>query len=165
MRRFVTDKRLHLVLNAIEQWQGSPVLLETLSPELRKARECSVCFQGNLFCFSAFPGETYSQTIICHELMHLCLLIDGWPNFRWKIPLADLPEDSWQYNTLSTLKNLVHHVEIWRLTSATGYSEQEDRSREIEHRLIPIVTGNRFFPKFPPHTGIPARAIFLAEHY
>jgi hypothetical protein len=160
MRRFVTDVRLARILDAIEKWQGCPIPTKPLPLANNKIMSCGIFPHCGGFTFHAVQGGTYSQAAICHELMHCCLLIEGWPAFAWNIDFSRFP---WIKDCLNVLLNLAQHVEVWRRTSELGYSEQKEYTASIEHELIPVVKKKMFFQAFPQEDGYPMRAIYIAQ--
>ena len=92
MREFIKDAFLLRVLDEIESTHGKPVLTEHAPPEARGNRPFGMRYDtpSDSFVFSYFPDNPPSQVNVCHEMLHCCLMLEGWPNRQWPIGLDRL---------------------------------------------------------------------------
>ena len=97
--------------------------------------------------------------IVCHELLHASLLLNGWPLFRSRV---DYSGDNELEDAIGTLIDLAQHVVIWPAMEILGYNEEDNWTYDVAF-LISIVASGAFFQKYPRDDDLPIRAISLAE--
>lgn len=137
MRDFTTNSRLLTLLQTIEDTLGQGIHA-TLIPEKHNlvAEGYSVNISGEIPTFLYTPGKKVPEDILCHELMHLVLYIEGFPGFG--IPTF-IEEDQVEYQVLSMVYHISLHLKVWELTEKFGFSESSRYDSNIMAELIPRV--------------------------
>jgi hypothetical protein len=133
MRDFVkkcNDKRLLDFLEAIEGHVGYSIPAKATDYAVR----CAVQYtREKKWVFLYKPNIEYLDEDIFHELMHICLAIEGWPL---------LMEGGYCYdsarNTVLSFWNLAQHMRIWERGKCCGFPEEEFWNDQITNEAIPL---------------------------
>ncbi|HDL6876203.1 TPA: hypothetical protein PXL76_004299 [Yersinia enterocolitica] len=159
MRALVNDEKLIGLLNEIESYLG-PISLATMPIEHRHLSRCSISFiPEHGWILWHIPEKITSQATICHELAHLILLIEGYPAFIIDSPI---PNTDYLFQTTSMLKNLVLHIEVWKIVKLLGFDEIPDYKPGLEY-LISQVQNSNLLIDARPNEIIQFRAAYLAQ--
>lgn len=82
MENFIHHKKIAYLLNEIDSYLGYHIQAIPMHPLESAYRQCGVQLVDGKWTFQYVPGDIPSQDIICHELMHIVLSIQGWPSLR-----------------------------------------------------------------------------------
>ena len=128
MRAFVSDAFLLRVLDEIEAVHGKPIRAELLKPSKPRSYSTAIAYDRNAdeFIFMFSPEEPPTQQIICHELLHVCHSLDGWPDICL---LYEYPDDPEFEDSIGTLLDLIQHVSMWPMLEKLGYSDESHWNR------------------------------------
>ena len=126
----------------------------------RALARCSIQFTPETgWTLLHIPETETSQATLCHELAHLVLLIEGWPAF---VIESQLPTSDSLYQTVSMLKNLVHHIDVWGIVKSLGFDEIPDYKPGLDD-LISQVQESRLLINAYPSEILFFRAAYLAQ--
>jgi hypothetical protein len=136
MRQLINNIKLHSILNTIENTLGYQINAEAMPEENEKFAAGSINYNLNLqqWIFLYKASNKFDQTTICHELMHLVLLFEGWPLIFNK----SNPEIFYYYTT-KLLIELPHHIEVWNLVNKLGF-EQNNFNYVLDKTIYDIST-------------------------
>lgn len=120
MKHLLTDIKLVNLVNEIEKLLG-PIGLDEMEDIHKETALCSVT--SNLdggWILLIDSNRELPQSLICHELAHLILVIEGWPGFT----VSDsIPKRTNEYEVLSMLSNLILHIDVWDIVKKMGFDE------------------------------------------
>ncbi len=161
MRNFITNSRLLTLLQTIEDTLGHEIYATPI-PEKHNlvAEGYSVNISGEIPTLLYTPGKKIPEDILCHELMHLVLYIEGFPGFG--IPTF-IEENHADYQILSMVYHISLHLKVWELTEKFGFSERERYDSNISAELIPAVEARSLFAGIWPEMVRAGVAIYLAN--
>jgi hypothetical protein len=161
MRTFVKDAFLLRMLEEIETTHGKPVRVEHF-PLSEKLRHFGMGHypKDDYFCFSYFPHKPPTQINVCHELLHICLALAGWPFFNVS---EGLYEFHLEKAAVLLLKDLTHHVVLWPMLTELGYSEEPVETAYAKRKAIPAVKSGVLIPGCHPDVHVQIQAAFLAN--
>lgn len=117
---------------------GITVIPTTYTSEIAQDSLCKtsvIDWDDRIWGMSVIDNQNLSDDILCHELTHLILIAEGFPciasaqNIHLFIKMM-----------LSYINNMVHHLEVWRLTEKFCLSEAERYDRSIRHELFSRMT-------------------------
>jgi hypothetical protein len=146
VRDLISSPRLHKILDAVELKLGAKIGLETMNPERRRLITHTSCAifedrRENGFTLAYIPEKTPSDVMLCHEIAHVVLCVEGFPNLR-------IPEMLIKYPSLFEMAhyifNTLLHLEIWALGEQLGFSEAEQYDLDIRQKLIPNIESGYF---------------------
>ncbi|MFS1582929.1 MAG: hypothetical protein ACL7AY_09005 [Candidatus Arsenophonus phytopathogenicus] len=159
MRKLITDKKLLFLLDEIEVILG-PVSLGIMPQEQRVLARCSMQFNsGKGWTLLHIPESETSQATLCHELAHLVLLIEGWPVFLID---SHLPASDYLIQTVSMLKNLVLHIDVWKIVKNLGFDEKPDYKTEIDYLISQVQESHLLIDALPTEI-LHFRTAYLAQ--
>jgi hypothetical protein len=160
MRQLITDPRLFKMLDEIESWLGRTIPKKPMPLAHRANALCTTYFSPDeIFSFYYIPEESLSQTILCHELAHVVLMIEGGPMYR---VTRFYPMIACFDYALNILLNLIPHIGVWKLVKTIGFDETANSRREYEE-LIEYVQSGNFLIEAHPDVLLQCRAIYLAH--
>ena len=96
------------------------------------------------------PDALPSDAIICHELMHAIMVIEGFPEL---IPASSFMP-FWLNSLIFYAFNTVLHVDVWSMEERFGYSEADNFNQDIINDLIPALEQGTAFQHFPEGSRI-----------
>ena len=162
MRRFIKDAFLLGVLDEIETAHGKHVSVRILTPEERKKQFFGINYHppDDSFYFAYHPSRLPTQANICHELLHICLILEGWPNFYPDIALLDYPLER---AAMLCLAELTQHVFVWNIMEKLEYSEEAESTAEAISDAIPAIKSGALIRGCHQNVHDQVQAAFLAH--
>jgi hypothetical protein len=160
IRGFIKDNLLHKILDEIEIWMGLPVQFKCFPEEMSASTKAAVTYDGGHLTLYVPQKSKPSQITICHELVHMCLYVEGWPRFAWWI---DDKNEEWLYTFATIIVDLVQHVVVWPLVSQLGYSDDRAFTLDIKDYFIPHIQSRLFFIQYNRQKRCKTLAILLAH--
>jgi hypothetical protein len=130
MKKFLT------FIDIVEKQLGYQIQISPLSKEEFDMMPCGVQLRDKKWTFLYFPGESYTSSLLCHELMHIVLEIEGWPTFSLHIDTQKFSDTKYISGVLS---NLFPHAEIWKRGIQLGFSESNTWNEDIDKNIVPKV--------------------------
>lgn len=108
---------------------------------------CGVFLHSGRWEFHHIPENALTASCICHELMHICLYLEGWPIFYRKINIV---EGSYEHIILSLLLNTVQHVELWDRVRILGYdNDVQNEIHDVQFVLLPRLRDGSLYSQAP----------------
>lgn len=144
MRNFIESKKLLPIIDFLEDFFGYQIESAPLNGLDAVNNVCGVQRDNGKWRFLFLHNEPPSQINICHELLHLCLIAEGWPSMKME---ANLLHPICSY-CLSILATLPQHVIVWARGNELGFSESENWTKETQSVLIPEISRS---PSPDPH--------------
>lgn len=158
-RDLIADNRLLKLLDAVEGYFGYIIKTDQISIEHKKNAVMSMHLsEDGKFLLLYDRNEEINQAVLCHELMHMVLWIEGWP--AWCV------DESWMFlpvqkEVMTTLKNLVLHLEVWPLVAQYGFDEIGAYNTEV---LVDSLRDNTQPPQWMhPDMALAVSAVNLAQ--
>jgi hypothetical protein len=132
----IADQKLIVLLNNLEEYFGYEIKKRIMPPDHQALARCSISFIEEKWVLLYIPNTKVTQSMLCHELMHLVLFIEGFPVFC----IVGI----WEYTDtrnqiLHMLCNLILHINVWNLTKHYGFDESYDYEGDIISLLIPQI--------------------------
>lgn len=133
----------------IETKMGKKILIGIMPPERREITVCSVIWDRSVdgFRLLYIPENLPSDVILCHELVHLILCIEGFPGLV--MPASWRCLDPWYSDMVSYAFNTTLHLEVWPLGERLGFSESERFDDDIKNKLLPQIERGELFNYLP----------------
>lgn len=120
-RDLIADNRLLKLLDAVEGYLGYIIKTDQISIEHKKNAVMSMHLsEDGKFLLLYDRNEEINQAVLCHELMHMVLWIEGWPVLCVDESWMHLPV---QKEIMDKISNLVLHLEVWPLVEKYGFDE------------------------------------------
>ena len=150
------------MLEEIETAHGKPVISRILSPKERRSCIFSMGYnpQDGCFHFGYIPENPPTQVHICHELLHACLLVAGWPNYYPDVELEKYPLEE---AAIHYLKDLAQHIVVWPMMEKLGYNEVEASTAEALEKAVLAVKRGILVPGCHPDVHVKIQAAILAH--
>lgn len=158
MENFIHHKKIAYLLNEIDSYLGYHIQAIPMHPLESAYRQCGVQLVDGKWTFQYVPGDIPSQDIICHELMHIVLSIQGWPVIAARTGLP-----SPVHTVLGLLAPIGEHTCIYGMVSALGYNPIPNDAGSTPKDLIHSMIGQQLVAAFAPVQRPYAGAIFLCE--
>lgn len=158
MKHLLTDARLLSLTNEIEAHLG-PIGIGEMEPAHREIAMCSMSYDNGNWSLLIDPTREIDQALICHELAHLILIIEGWPALSIA---TSIPERTPHYEVLSMLKNLMLHIDVWDIVKKMGFNEIPAYYPELLN-LCDDIENSRMKHSAYPELQTPIRAAFIAQ--
>lgn len=162
MRALIYNSILRLMLEEIEDNLNRPVRVMPLSDREARYVSCGVQHLRDGWIFKVRPGERPSDEVLCHELIHICLNIEGWPEFYIHPEWAAEPVR--EYMGLLA-GNLFQHIEIWRRCEELGLPQTQKWNDEIYDMIIPQVANGYLAEGVDPALRGRVQALCLAQAF
>lgn len=148
IRQFITDDRLHKILDHIEYWFGYTLSAVPMPLYYQEKARCSVHLnqQTNLFEMWYIKEEPQPQSVYCHELAHLVIFINGATNrytFNDPVQLLFLTDPVRLF--LDQIWKYMQHVPVFALVKELGYDEIGDYDAVVAG-LIGLLRHQQLFP-------------------
>jgi hypothetical protein len=159
MKTYIQDKTLLFVLASIEKQLGYEVSSALLPEQQRDLMGGAVDMSHGQWRFLYNPTDYPSQLVMCHELMHIVLWIEGWP--AWKVfPFAIRDRiDGLLYDFII---NMPQHIAISRMVVDLGYTEREKAERDMD-KLAQKMKEKSVVPQYHQAPWLKIQAIGVAE--
>jgi hypothetical protein len=110
MRRFTQDEKILAFIDIVEKQLGYQIPISTLTEYQFKRMPCGVQRRDGKWIFCYYPGESYTSSLLCHELLHIVLVIEGWPY----ILVHNYAHGSHDTTYITDIiSSLFLHAEIW----------------------------------------------------
>lgn len=121
MENIIKDALLLKILKEIEK-HTNHIRVEHLELKKPKSYKHAMFYDRDAdeFILKFQHGHPPTQQIICHELLHVCHSLDGWPDIYF---LYEYPDDPALEDAIWVLIDLVQHVSMWPMLERLGYSE------------------------------------------
>lgn len=163
MRDFVMAPSLLLLLKSIEEALGYEIFASPMSEQHNLVAEgCSINILNDIPTFLYTLGLKIPEDILCHELMHIVLYIEGFPGFGI---INFLTEEHADYQILSMVYHISLHLKVWELTEKFGFSESARYDSNISTELIPAVEAKNLFIGCYPEIVRAGVATYLANGF
>lgn len=167
MRDLINNDKLHQILDIIEENLQYEIKSEPMHSDAEITTNGGIYRRpsDNHWTLLVHSKVNMNQSMICHELMHVALWLDGYPIFTFNRKYQR-PDHLDPYMVLANmLRNLVAHIKVWELTTLLGFDEGEFYSNEISTKFIPDVENNVFFDPVPvsPELNLFGGGAFLAQ--
>ncbi len=131
---YIQHPKLHIIYaNLIEQ--GVQIVPTVYTKEISDDALCRTSvldWDNRIFGMSILDNPNLTDDIICHELAHLILLLEGLPV---AVPKQNM-EGTFEGSMLGYINNMVHHLEVWRLTQALGFPETTRYEQSIRADML-----------------------------
>ena len=160
MRSFTQDRRILTALDIIEQQLGYSIHTLPLSVSEFRRMSCGVQPRDGKWTFRYYPMEAYTSEVLCHELMHITLAIEGWPRFL----IIDDPqkyEDTAYMEGMTTV--LFQHIKVWNKGILLGFSEATFWNKDIDQNMIPKIIHRLLLRGARPGLRESCQALSLAQ--
>lgn len=162
LRDLTDNAKLISLLDKIELVLGYKITAQPMPKEQQSVAECGIEFRGNKWSLLYIEGAAVSEDSICHELMHLALLIASFPTF--------VSQYEWDYHNiqdqiLSFISNLSPHIKVWELTEKYGFSESSRCENGMSTELIPMLKGKKFSRVSIPRLVKVQDSLYLANGF
>jgi hypothetical protein len=136
MRRLIKDEKLLAVLGVIEEEIKHDIVEAEMSEEMAALYTCGVSRHEGQWLFLHETNRVYSDTTLFHELMHVILWIEGWPNYYIRqYYTRKNPEYHEKWRGLDKMAelavNILQHPTIWQRGNQYGYSEMDEWNRQV----------------------------------
>lgn len=136
VRDLISSPRLHKILDVIEQRLRTKISLEIIDDIQRRMQvACGVIWQENRPCFLYKPENPPHDDVICHELVHIILAIEGFPG----LSMPTTRRNDWLYYIGTYVTNIVYHLEVYPLCEQLRFSETEQFDIDIRKHIIPAI--------------------------
>jgi hypothetical protein len=159
MRDLITDFKLLKIADYIEHLLGYQIEAEIMPDDHRFLASASMQLQNEKFNFWYIEEEPPIQPMVCHELMHIILFLEGFPTFILTDPYWYPSE--YRTQTICMISNLVLHIKVWELTSRLGFNEHEHYI--LDDLLAEVKAATLFQKARNPQIILPAQGAFLAQ--
>jgi hypothetical protein len=143
MHRFIKNPINARILSIVERKLGYSISACEMSAEQAAMFECAVQPLPNGWTFLYQPASTISESSLCHEMMHVCLWIEGWPTFsRHK----SIQKNSYEHLICVNLLNTIQHIVVWERVARLGFDNDVDEFVSgIHNVLLPgLLSGNLY---------------------
>lgn len=129
----------------IETKLGKKIPIGIMPSERRERAACSVVWDRSMdgFRLLYIPDNLPSDVLLCHELVHIILSIEGFPDLS--MPAAWRQLDPWYPDMVSYAFNTALHLEVWSLGALLGFSESERFDDAIKRNMIPQIERGELF--------------------
>lgn len=125
MRRFAKSRKMAILLEAVEKALGYPVRALPLNRESSGLYEVASNINSDGYWeLRVLPGATVNENILCHELMHMVLSLEGWPIHLMHERISS---NSWERLVITQIFHNLAHSLIWPRVSALGYLNEEEK--------------------------------------
>jgi len=135
-----------------ERYGGNSTGIDILPIETRGVAACRAEWSAEeeRWYIMYTPESPPHDHVLCHELMHIILFIEGFPGACFSQWLTQRP---WHKDMAYRAFNLCHHLEVWPLCESFGFSQEEYYSGVIATEVAPAVGSRNFFERLGPRQG------------
>jgi len=138
MRSFTQNPKILAIIDLVERQLGYPIQLSLLSAAEFRMMTGGVQRRSGMWTFLHYPGHTYTDATLCHELMHISLHIEGWPILQTLVELQKYEDMDF---ILLLAGTLFEHLEVWRRGILLGLPETSLWDAEIETLIQKMTHG------------------------
>jgi hypothetical protein len=135
MRKYATDPKILAILNIIEQKLDYEIRSDPLSLVQKRMVNFGVQFKNGKWIFLVPEDRHISQSTLCHELMHICMAIEGFPGTRLSL---DIKPASPEHAIYFILFNTILHIFVFERVSLLGFDNDiAEHTQEVKDVFLP----------------------------
>lgn len=122
MRHLIKNKKLAHILDIVEETLGYPIKAASLDSSDKGVYSAAVVLKNNFWELQYTNGTKISDDVLCHELLHIILFLEGWPLvFLHQRIGASSPERL----LLCQIFDHLQHSVLWERVIKLGYTNEE----------------------------------------
>lgn len=141
MRDFINDHRLLAILDLVEEALDHEIIGVDIDKDIADLFACGVSLHEGRWLFFREGNQAYPNPTMFHELMHIILWIEGWPNYMVRGFYSHANPEYYkkcigveEMGVLAT--NILQHPVVWGRGDRYGYSEMDEWNKHVSDLVV-----------------------------